>query len=85
VASAGAGWVFVIDAVSFLVSVSFVVAMRVKEQARTVSQRFWHDLRDGWREVRLHRWLTAGFMGFALAKVGMPRMSARSQSAVPVS
>ncbi len=71
VATAGAGWVFAIDAVSFLGSVSFVVAMRVKDQVQLVSQRFWHDLRDGWHEVRLHRWLTAGFLGFALGNVGI--------------
>jgi MFS family permease len=71
VATAGAGWVFAIDAASFLVSVSFVVAMRIKEQMQIVSQRFWHDLRDGWHEVRLHRWLTAGFLGFALGNVGI--------------
>jgi MFS family permease len=71
VASVGAGWCFAVDAASFLVSVSFVTAMQVTEHARPVPQRFWRDVADGWAEVRRHRWLTAGFLGFALGNVGI--------------
>lgn len=71
VAAVGPGWCFALDAASFLVSVSFVAAMRVEANARPEAQRFWHDLADGWREVRRHRWLTAGFLGFALGNVGI--------------
>lgn len=69
--AAGTGWVFTIDAASFLFSVIFVAAMHVEAEARTAGQRFWQDLGDGWREVRRHRWLTAGFVGFALGNVGI--------------
>ena len=34
------------------------------------AQRFWRDLADGWREVRRHRWLTAGFLGYAVGNFG---------------
>jgi MFS family permease len=71
VAAAGPGWVFVIDCASFLVSVAFVGAMRVDAHVRPVAQRFLHDVADGWHEVRRHRWLTAGFLGFALGNVGI--------------
>jgi MFS family permease len=71
VASAGPGWCFAVDAASFLVSVGFVVATPVAAHIRPVRQRFWHDVADGWREVRDHRWLTAGFLGFALGNVGI--------------
>jgi MFS family permease len=71
VAAAGPGWVFVIDAASFLVSAGFVASMRVADHVRPAAQRFWHDVADGWREVRRHRWLTAGFLGFALGNVGI--------------
>jgi MFS family permease len=71
VAAAGPGWVFVIDAASFVVSAAFLAALRVKDLVRPVAQRFWLDLADGWREVRRHRWLTAGFLGFALGNVGI--------------
>jgi Transmembrane secretion effector len=43
----------------------------VEAHVRPVAQRFWHDIADGWREVRRHRWLTAGFLGFALGNVGI--------------
>lgn len=71
VAVAGAGWVFSIDAGSFLFSVVFVAAMRVGPYARPAAQRFWRDLAEGWREVRRHRWLTAGFLGYAVGNFGV--------------
>jgi MFS family permease len=71
VASAGAGWCFAIDAASFLVSVAFVTSMEVLEHVRPLRQRFWHEVAEGWHEVRRHRWLTAGFLGFALGNVGI--------------
>ncbi len=71
VAVASAGWVFAIDAASFLFSVIFVAAMRVAPYAKPTAQRFWRDLADGWHEVRRHRWLTAGFLGYALGNFGV--------------
>jgi MFS family permease len=71
VAIASAGWVFAIDAASFLFSVIFVTAMRVVPYARPVGQRFWRDLAEGWREVRRHQWLTAGFLGYAVGNFGV--------------
>jgi MFS family permease len=71
VATAGPGWCFAIDAASFLVSVLFVAAMRVAAYVPAPRQRFWHDVGDGWREVRRHRWLTAGFLGYALGNLGI--------------
>jgi MFS family permease len=71
VAAAGPGTVFAIDSVSFLVSAGFLVALRVEEHVRPVVQRFWRDVAEGWEEARRHRWLTAGFLGFALGNVGI--------------
>jgi MFS family permease len=71
VAAAGPAWVFAIDAASFLVSAGFLTAIRVEAHVRPPAQRFWRDLGDGWREVRRHRWLTAGFLGFAVGNVGI--------------
>jgi MFS family permease len=71
VASAGAGWCFAVDAASFLFSIAFVAATHVAEHTPAARQRFWSDIADGWREVRRHRWLTAGFLGFALGNVGI--------------
>jgi hypothetical protein len=70
-ASAGAGWCFAVDAASFLFSVAFVAATHIHEHAPAIRKRFWSDVADGWREVRGHRWLTAGFLGFALGNLGI--------------
>jgi len=71
VASAGPGWAFAIDAGSFLVSVLFVASMRVDAHVRPAASHFWSELREGWQEVRQHRWLTAGFLGYALGNLGV--------------
>jgi MFS family permease len=71
VAVAGAGWVFSIDAGSFLFSAVFVAGMRVVPYARPAAQRFWRELAEGRREVRRHRWLTAGFLGYAVGNFGV--------------
>jgi MFS family permease len=71
VAAAGPAWVFAIDAASFLCSAAFLAALNVEDHLRPVRQRFWRDLAEGWAEVRRHRWLTAGFLGFALGNVGI--------------
>jgi hypothetical protein len=63
--------VFAIDSVSFLVSAGFLAALRVQEHVRPSAQRFWRDVAEGWKEARRHRWLTAGFLGFALGNVGI--------------
>jgi MFS family permease len=71
VAGAGAGTVFAIDAASYLVSVAFLIPVRVEDPPAKARSAFWSDVFDGWREVRRHRWLTAGFLGFALGNVGI--------------
>ena len=69
--AAGPAWVFAIDACSFLASAFLLAAIQIEAHARPVAQRFWRDLADGWNEVRRHRWLTGGFLGFALGNVGI--------------
>jgi MFS family permease len=71
VAIAGPGTAFAVDAASYLVSIAFLAAVHVHEQLQETRGRFWHDLAEGWHEVRNHRWLTAGFLGFALGNVGI--------------
>jgi MFS family permease len=71
VAFAGSGAVFAIDAASFLFSIACLAALQVDEPRRERTSRFWQDVGDGYREVRRVRWLTAGFLGFALGNVGI--------------
>jgi MFS family permease len=71
VAAAGPGWCFAVNAASYLLSAGFVAAIRIQAHVRPAAQRFLSDVADGWHEVRRLRWLTAGFLGFALANVGI--------------
>ncbi len=71
VAIGSAGWVFAVDAGSFVFSVAFVAAMRVETHVRPAAQRFWSDLTDGLREVRRHRWLTVGFVSLTVVNFGV--------------
>jgi MFS family permease len=71
VSTAGPAWVFAIDAGTFLFSVAFLFVLRVHDHIAAERKRFWRDLADGWRELRRVRWITAGFLGFALGNVGI--------------
>jgi hypothetical protein len=45
--------------------------MHVAPHAKPAAQRFWRDLAEGWHEMRRHRWLTAGFLGYAVGNFGV--------------
>jgi MFS family permease len=67
VATAGAGWVFAIDAVTFAVSAAFLALMRVPS-ARAAAERraFLAELRDGWSVLRSRTWLWASVLEFSV-------------------
>jgi MFS family permease len=64
----GAGWAFALDALTFLVSAAFLVAVRPRErgtaEARTSVAR---ELREGWVEVRTRAWVWVTLVVFSLA------------------
>ncbi len=63
VASAGAGWAFLIDAGTFVVSAIAIVLMRVRARPRSGDRSsMWADLRDGLRFVRQRTWLWAAMV-----------------------
>jgi MFS transporter len=65
------GWVYAIDAVSFLVSAGFLLALRLPRIEPPPRQRFLADLRDGMREAWSRVWLRAGFLASGVANVGI--------------
>ena len=71
VATAGAGYVFAIDAVSFAVSLGFLVQLDVDAPARGPHTRFTTDLRDGFREVVSRSWVRAPLVGFAISNFAL--------------
>lgn len=70
VATMGTGWVFMIDASTFLVSALFLARLRVVVAARDArSRRFLNDLRMGWRGLVKRRWLWVVVLSFSTYNV----------------
>jgi MFS family permease len=67
IAVAGTGWVFAIDAASFVVSAYFLVQLKVAAHTRAERSRFLVELRDGFREVASRAWVRTPIVGFALS------------------
>jgi len=66
VSAAGAGWVFAIDAASFVASAAFLSVLRVDAAMPAERTSFIDELRHGWREVRARRWLWASLIAFGI-------------------
>lgn len=71
VVAAAPGWVFAIDAVTFVASALVLLRLRVQETVRQERQRFLAEVAEGWREVRSRRWLRVGFAAFAFGNLGI--------------
>jgi hypothetical protein len=61
----GVGWAFVVDAATFVVSATAILAMRTRAVAREELERpsAWRDLVEGLRFVRRRTWLWAAMVG----------------------
>jgi MFS family permease len=66
VAIAGAGWVFAIDALSFVASAFFLLQLRLPAHARAARSHFLRELHEGFREVTSRSWVSAPIIGFAI-------------------
>lgn len=67
IAVAGTGWVFAIDAASFVVSAFFLVQLKVAAHTRAARSRFLVEIREGFREVVSRAWVRTPIVGFALS------------------
>jgi MFS family permease len=72
VATAGFGVVFALDALTFLVSAAFLLAMRLpRTQPRVERTTFLADLAHGFGEVRKRTWLWSAFIAFAFSNLAI--------------
>jgi len=71
VAAFGAGFVFALDAGTFLVSAGFLAVLRVPPALHSARQAFLADLAAGWREVTSRRWIWSGLAFFALCNLAI--------------
>ena len=67
IALVGTGYVFAIDAVSFVVSASFLARLRIPAHERAAPTHFLTELREGLREVTSRAWVRAPIIGFAIS------------------
>jgi MFS family permease len=67
IAAFGTGWVFAIDSASFIVSIFFLVQLKVPTQLRAQRQHFVREIRDGWHEVVTRAWVRSPIIGFAIS------------------
>jgi MFS family permease len=72
VASGGPGYVFAIDAVSYLLSMGTLALLRLPPPPPVEEREpFFHELAAGWREVRSRSWLIACLLTFAVSNVAL--------------
>jgi MFS family permease len=64
---AGPGYVFAIDAASFVVSAAFLARLDVDAPIRAPLRSFASELREGFREVTSRGWVRAPILGFAIS------------------
>jgi MFS family permease len=67
VATLGAGWALLGDGISFLLAALLLLRLRGHDLGTaSTATSFWHDLREGWDEVRSHTWIWTSIAYFAL-------------------
>jgi MFS family permease len=69
VATAGAGWAFAIDSLSFAGSAAFLLAMPLLGRAQAERQRFFTELAAGWREMAGRTWAWVTLIGNAFSNM----------------
>jgi MFS family permease len=67
IATTAPGYVFAIDAVSFVASAAFLLRLRIPAHVRAQRSHFLTELREGLGEVTSRPWVRAPIVGFAIA------------------
>jgi len=71
VALAGPGWVFVIDAATFVASAISLALLTTAPITAPQQGNFWKELAEGWRAVTSRRWLLLNLSSHALWNFGI--------------
>ena len=67
IALAGTGWIFAIDAFTFVGSAFFLLRLPLPAHVRAEHSQFLRELREGFREVTSRAWVGAPIVGFAIS------------------
>ena len=68
----GTGWLFAIDAASFLVSLSCLALLRVPQRTLPSPRPFTADLAEGWHEVVIRPWYWINLLAHACGNFALP-------------
>src|SRR4029079_4962373 len=63
------GIALLIDAVSFVVAALLLVRIAIAPRVAETAARFFHELREGWREFTLRTWLWTSVVLFGVGNV----------------
>jgi hypothetical protein len=63
------GWVFVLDAATFVASAFFLARLRVAEPPPPVRASFAEELAAGYREVRRRSWVSSALVAFSVSNL----------------
>ena len=69
VVAVGPGWIFAVDAVTFVISAAALALLRLAPLPAVEARSFVADLATGWREVAGRSWLVASLAGFAFVNL----------------
>src|SRR5207302_1056392 len=72
VALVGPGWVFVIDAITFVASALSLALLKIPPLGAPAQSHFWQELAEGWRAVTSRRWYLLNLCSHALWNVAIP-------------
>ena len=64
VATVGPGWALAADSATFVASAAFLLRIGPLPRTAEPRRRFFHELADGWREVRTRAWVWVSILGF---------------------
>ena len=67
VATAGPGWAFAFDALTYFAAAALLLPMRIAAPARDAATSFVAELRDGWVAFRSRTWLWVVVIGFGFS------------------
>jgi MFS family permease len=70
----GTGWLFALDAGSFLVSVICLAQLRVPPRSLPAQGSFLADLAEGWRELAIRPWYWINLLAHACWNFAMPAL-----------
>jgi MFS family permease len=69
VAGVGTGWVFAVDAGSFVASAIFLLRLKLPAHERPPAQHFLTDLAKGLHEVRIRAWVWTSMVAFSITNL----------------